>query len=97
MKRIALSICLILIFSIASPGYSLEGFDNDTGDYVEIDNDDILRPGNCIIIYDASDRAYHEVEVISLTRHDMPELEVFDIETDEYRTFELLDIDPIKA
>jgi len=36
-------------------------------------------------------------DYLNLTRRDMPELEVFDIETDEYRTFELLDIDAVKA
>jgi len=90
MKRINLLIIpLIAVFLFPAFLHAWDGFDYDTGDYVEIDDQDSLKPGNQIIIYDYADQSYHEVEIISLNNPGKPELEVFDYDADEYRNFEM--------
>ncbi len=76
---------------------SLEEFDYDTGEYIEIDDEDVLKPGNQIVIYDYADQSYHEVEIVSLSLRKIAEMEVYDYDADEYRTFELPDLPPIKG
>jgi len=90
MKRIILLIIpLIAVFLFPAFLHAWDGFDYDTGDYVEIDDQDSLKPGNQIIIYDYADQSYHEVEIISLSHPGKPELEVYDYDADEYRNFEM--------
>jgi hypothetical protein len=82
--------CLILLLLLIFPlsAYSWDGFDYDTGDYIEIDDSDrpSIKPGATVQIYDYEDRDYHSVEIMSL---DEINLEVYDHDTDEYRTFEM--------
>jgi len=66
--------------------------DYDTGNYIEIDDSDIpsIAPGAIIQIYDNEDSDYHTVEIISFVRAiDETNIEVFDQDTEEYRTFEM--------
>jgi len=98
MRKIILSILMSSLFLILpSASCSLEGFDYDTGDYIEIDDEDVLRPGNQIAIYDYADQTYHEVEIASLSLSKITEMEVYDYDADQYRTFELPDLSPIKG
>lgn len=87
--------CLILILLISIfplSAFSWDGFDYDTGDYIEIDDSDrpSIRPGNVIQIYDYEDRDHHTVEIMSVVKTlNETNVEVFDEDTDEYRTFEM--------
>jgi len=82
--------CLILLLLLIFPlsVFSWDGFDYDIGDYIEIDDSDSpsIKPGAIVQIYDYGDRDYHSVEIVSLNE---AYVEVFDQDTDEYRTFEM--------
>ncbi|MGO9137877.1 MAG: DUF5334 family protein [Syntrophales bacterium] len=67
----------------------MDGYDYDTGNYVEIENQDSVIQGNDIEIYDSSDKSYHDVYVISVNRNAAVIIEVFDYDAGKYRTFEM--------
>jgi len=77
---------LLLLFPLSA--FSWDGFDYDTGDYIEIDDSDrsSIKPGTIIQIYDYEDRDYHTVEIMSFNEKSV---EVFDHDADEYRIFEM--------
>jgi hypothetical protein len=79
---------LLLLFTFPLSAYSWDGFDYGTGDYIEIDDSDrpSIKPSAIIHIYDYKDRDYHTVEIMSL---DEANIEVYDQDTYEYRTFEM--------
>jgi hypothetical protein len=66
--------------------YARDGYDYDTGNYIEIEYS--IVPGKDFEIYDYNDESYHEVHVISINRSSI-NLEVFDYDTGDYRTFEM--------
>ena len=83
-------IILILIFPLSV--FSWDGMDYDTGNYIEIDDSDIpsIAPGAIIQIYDNEDSDYHTLEIMSILKAiDETNIEVFDQDTEEYRTFEM--------
>lgn len=85
---------LILILFLISPvlSYAWDGLDYETGNYIEIDDSDIssLAPGAIIQIYDNEDSDHHIVEVMTIVKTtDETNIEVYDQDTDEYRTFEM--------
>lgn len=87
-------ICLIivLIFIFPLSAFAWDGFDYETGNYIEVDDSDIpmIVSGAVIQIYDNEDSDYHTVEIISVTKiRDNTNIEAFDQDADEYRTFEM--------
>jgi hypothetical protein len=87
---IYLIMILILIFPLSL--FSWDGIDYDTGNYIEIDDSDIpaITPSAVIKIYDNEDGNNHTVEIMSVVKTlDETNIEVFDQDTDEYRTFEM--------
>jgi hypothetical protein len=87
-------ICLIMILILLFPlsVFSWDGFDYDTGNYIEIDDSEIpsLASGAIIQIYDNEDSNHRTVEIMSIVKTlDETNIEVFDQDTDEYRTFEM--------
>jgi len=86
---LAITLLLAAIFSFPPLLCAWDGFDYDTGDYVEIDDQEPVNPGDQIVIYDYADQTYHEVEIISVNRLANPEIEAYDYDADEYRTFEM--------
>lgn len=68
-----------------------DGYDHDSEDYIEIENPALVVPGQDIEIYDHSDETYHDVYVISVQRNGTVVIEVFDNDTGDYRTFEMMD------
>jgi len=66
--------------------YAWDGYDYDTGHYIIME--DPAQPGEDVAIYDYNDETWHDVLSISIS-NDGTELEVFDYETGEYRTFEM--------
>jgi hypothetical protein len=88
------SICLIIILILIFPltVFSWDGYDYETGNYIEIDDSDIraLAPGTIIQIYDNEDNNHHAVEIMSIIKSlDETNIEAYDQDTDEYRTFEM--------
>ena len=90
MKKIVLIITFLMILCPALV-YSWDGYDYDTDDYIEFDHPLSVKPGNDIEIYDYSDETYHDVYVISVKRNGTVVIEVFDHDTGDYRTFEMMD------
>jgi GTPase len=76
----------ILFIFIISFLNSWDGYDYDTGNYIEVESGNLVRSGNEIEIYDYQTGEYKNVEVESIKDK---ELEVYDHETGEYRTFEM--------
>ena len=86
------SLIMILLLLIPLSSYSWDGFDYDTGDNIEIDDSDIssVKPGAVIQIYDHQDQNHHIVEIMSVVNTlNETNVEVFDQDTDEYRTLEM--------
>ena len=86
MKKILIIICLS-IFS-----YSWDGYDYQSGSYVEIEKGNLVRSGRDIEIYDYKDGTYKDVEVQSIQRvGNSIEVEVYDYNKGEYRTLDMDD------
>lgn len=75
--------CLLLIL-FSFPAFAWEGYDYESGSYIEIEDGNLVRLGNGIEVYDYDTGEYHNVEVQSV---DSDEVEVYDYETGEYRIF----------
>lgn len=85
MKHLA----LLALFA-ALPAYAaIEGYDWDTGNYVEI-NAQWLTEGDNVEMYDYDTGDYHDVDIQSVDRYGLTvEAEVYDNTTGEYRTIDL--------
>ena len=92
MKR-SLTVILLtgLILFCPLSIHAWDGFDYDSGDYIEIENPELVAPGKDIQVYDYSDGAYHDVNVISVVRDETVIIEIFDHDTGNYRSFEMED------
>ena len=83
MKKFLILSCLVLC---GLPALCWDGYDWQTGSYVEIEQGNLVRPGNDIEIYDYGKGQYKDVEVQSVSND---EVEVYDYQTDTYRTFDM--------
>lgn len=84
---------LIIIFSIlalTSPAAAWDGYDYESGNYVEIEKGQLVRPGREIeyFDYDKGEFRYGDVESIRDSGSSV-EVEVYDQESGEYRTLEM--------
>lgn len=87
MKKLLL---LLLLFPL--PSLAWDGYDYEEGNYIEIEEGNLVREGEEIEIYDYSDGEYKYVEVEEVDSYGgTTEVEVYDYETGEYRTFEMED------
>ncbi len=77
---------LMLFVSIAA---TWEGYDYDTGQYIEIEDEEDLTEGKDIEFYDHRDNKYHEGSIVSITRNGGLEIEIYDYDTKKHRTFVL--------
>jgi hypothetical protein len=88
MEKKMKNIYLLLVLSSFTFGW--EGYDYDSGSYVEIDRGNSVRAGRDIEIYDYKDGEYKDVEVQSVKRYgNNVEVEVYDYDAGEYRTLEM--------
>lgn len=86
MKVFALILALIL----PSLVYAWDGYDYESGSYVEIDKGNLVRSGQDIEIYDYGTGEYKDVEVQSIRGSGSgAEVEVYDYDKGEYRTLEM--------
>ena len=84
MKKVLLLICFIGV------AIAWEGYDYESGNYVEIGKGNLVRKGKMIEIYDYKDGKYKEVEVQSIKRHgNKVEVEVYDYNNNKYRTLNM--------
>jgi len=87
MKKISLTILLSASLSFFSANIlAWDGYDYNTGSYIEIGSGNLVRSGNEIEIYDYGDGSYKDVEVQSMSGN---ELEVYDYDTGEYRYLDM--------
>ena len=83
---------IVSVIWFASPVLAWDGYDYETGQYVEVEDGNLVRPGEEIEIYDYQTGSYHDVEVQDINRTGSSvELEVYDYETGEYRYLEMDD------
>ena len=83
------SICFVCLFAAACLAW--DGYDWDSGSYVEIGKGNLVRSGRDIEIYDYGDGRYKDVEVQSIrkTYSGKVEVEVYDPQRGETRTLEM--------
>jgi hypothetical protein len=80
------------MFLFSYPAFAWDGYDYEEGNYIEIEEGNLVREGEEIEIYDYSDGEYKYVTVEEIDSYGgTTEVEVYDYETGEYRTFEMED------
>lgn len=83
-------IVTILVLILPTFSYAWDGYDYESGSYVEIDKGNLVRPGRDIEIYDYGTGEYKDVEVQSIRGSGSgAEVEVYDYDTGEYRTLDM--------
>ncbi len=81
---------LIFLFLLCGSLFAWDGYDYETGSYVEIEKDNLVREGEEIEFYDYESGDYRYGEVQSIDSYGSSvEVEVYDYETGEYRTFDM--------
>ena len=81
---------IILVFLVPLTVNAWDGYDYESGSYVEIEKGNLVRPGQDIEIYDYSTGEYKNVEVQSITGSGSgAEVEVYDYDTGELRTLDM--------
>lgn len=83
-----------LLFPLVAEAW--DGYDQDTGQYIEIKNDEDLIAGTDIEFYDYRDNKYHDGNIVSVTRGGSIEVEIYDYDRKEYRTFVFDETAPTK-
>lgn len=84
---------LVLLLA-AMPCFAMawDGYDYQSGSSVEIDQGNLVRPGETIEIYDYGTSQYRDVQVESIDRNGSSvEVEVYDYDSGEYRTLDMDD------
>ena len=85
ITKIVIGLALIPITALAWDGY-----DYESGSYVEIDKGNLVREGEEIEYYDYESGEYRSGDVESIESSGSgAEVEVYDHESGEYRTFEM--------
>lgn len=83
-------ISAVLMLILTNLSYAWDGYDYESGSYVEIDKGNLVRPNQDIEIYDYDTGEYKDVEVQSIQGSGSGvEVEVYDYNTDEYRTLDM--------
>lgn len=89
-KIIAGLVGFVVLFPVTTLAW--DGYDYDSGNYVEIEKGNLVRTGKEIEYYDYDSGEYRtgDVEDITSTGNSV-EVEVYDHDSGEYRTFEMED------
>ena len=84
--KLLLTLITFLFFQFL---YSWDGYDWDSNSHIEIDEGNLVRPGETIEIYEYG-KGYTDVEVQSIDSYGgSTEVEIYDYNTGEYRTFDM--------
>jgi hypothetical protein len=86
IKAMILVVAFVVIF--ATQGYCWDGYDYETGDYIDIET----RDNTEIEFYDYNDGAYHTGEIQDWGYYygtKTNDLEVYDYDTEEIRYFDM--------
>lgn len=87
MKKLWIFITLI---AFCSPVSAWDGYDYQSGDYIEIGPGNLVRDGLEIEFYDYQTGQYHSADVESIQQIGTAlELEVYDHDSGQYRIFEM--------
>lgn len=91
-RGIPLAVLIAVSLILWTPAFAWDGVDSNTGDSVEIEKGNLVRPGQDIEVYDWGSGEYRDVEVQSIQGSGSSvDVEVYDYESGEYRTFEMED------
>ena len=89
MKKLMFVVTLLIVM-VALPVFAWDGYDYESGNYIEIDKGNLVRAGRDIEFYDYGTGDYHSGEVLDINRTSSGvEVEVYDYETGETRIFEM--------
>ncbi|HAE42550.1 MAG TPA: hypothetical protein DCG34_06460 [Clostridiales bacterium] len=84
---IALAFIIVLVSSSA---FAWDGYDSESGGYVEIGKGNLVRSGQTIDVYDHNAGEYRDVDVVGIRdAGGSVEVEVYDDEAGEYRTLDM--------
>jgi hypothetical protein len=90
MKKTSILLILLMLVPrivFANP----EGYDYNTGSYVEFD-EDCFHEGDNLYMYDYLDGSYHIIDIYDMDGYeDGDEIEIYDYENGEYRYIDLED------
>jgi hypothetical protein len=79
---------LAILMILAPIAMAWDGYDHETGQYIEIDDEGELIECNDIEFYDYGDKKYHEGNILSVTSNGGTKVEIYDYRTNKYRMFE---------
>jgi hypothetical protein len=80
----------LLLFASSSIAFAWDGYDYESGGYVEIEKGNLVRPGEEIEYYDYGSGEYKYGDVESIDSYGSSvDVEIYDQESGEYRTFEM--------
>lgn len=86
--KLRLAFLAVALLPLSAFGW--DGYDYETGTYIEISKGNHVRPGRTIEVYDYGDGRYKDFDVESIRQVGANvEIEVTDSETGEHRTFEM--------
>lgn len=81
---------IAVLFLSPVMSHAWDGYDYDSGSYVEIEEGNLVRPGLDIEVYDYGTGEYKDMEVQSIHSYgSSTEVEVYDYDTGEYRTLDM--------
>ncbi len=81
---------LILFVIISNNAYSWDGYDIESNSSIEITDNDLVREGQIVKIFDLRDNSDHFVTILSMdSGFNNIEIEARDEETKEIRTFRM--------
>ena len=70
--------------------FGWDGYDWDSGSFVEIEKGNLVRSGETIEVYDYGSGQYSDYEVQSINSYGSgTEIEVYDWDSGSYRTFDM--------
>ena len=88
MKKVIIFLSAMIFMPTISLAW--DGYDYETGNYIEIDKGNLVREGEEIEYYDYESGEYRSGEVQDIESSGSgAEVEVYDYDSGEYRTFDM--------
>ena len=90
MRKFPLIVLLLIMFFLCSKSWGWDGYDYNSGSYIEIDKGNLVRPGEDVEYYDYGSGEYKYGNVESINSYGSSvELEVYDYDSGDFRTFDM--------